>query len=448
MQFISLWCVKGCDNGLRSAVITGVIYFIVLLISFLLGPTAWLYFVGLLLAPILLFSNRRRLRDADHPGQWSWLSLLPFVGVIATLVNISNEVLLLIFVMLAVCIAVYFSSLKADRKRVYLQGYNGPEIKMQRGNSGLSQNNNGKTRVEPTLSADLHSSAQTEEVIQSELTSESVAETETSITANDKRLDEHVAVSSKDSDLESGEALAASTREHESVLQVLHAREPHIRESYISTQEKESDKTAFQAGNKRFSADGSMAKTLTVVIDKMMKISIKAVKLIKQRVQHRDRKVLIGGGIGVITFVLLVIFQFTGHSDNIAPSTATVLPEQPIVRHEAKLPDGFSLVFEDSILIMRWLGETQAPQTLWSLASAKGDQSCSVLTFNNGAKYRPLSVAVLADTAIEARFSPLDNAGIITDVAKRGSVSLCGYKFSLKGSLAVLGKNPVFGDYL
>ncbi|MGL4446289.1 MAG: hypothetical protein ACRCUZ_00955, partial [Shewanella sp.] len=66
----------------------------------------------------------------------------------------------------------------------------------------------------------------------------------------------------------------------------------------------------------------------------------------------------------------------------------------------------------------------------------------------NGTEYRPVTVDLTADSATEARFSPLDTAGIIVDLARRGSLGLCGYKFSLKGSQAVLEQNRTFANYL
>lgn len=106
------------------------------------------------------------------------------------------------------------------------------------------------------------------------------------------------------------------------------------------------------------------------------------------------------------------------------------------------------MALEQDVLIIRWLGERDKPQNLWSIATAKGDKSCSALVFNNGTEYRTITVDLLADSATEARFTPLDTANIITDLARRGSIGLCGYKFSLKGSQAVLEPNRAFGTYL
>ena len=124
------------------------------------------------------------------------------------------------------------------------------------------------------------------------------------------------------------------------------------------------------------------------------------------------------------------------------------VPQESVARSEVRLPDGFSLLLEDQLLIMRWLGEADEPGVIWSLATAKGDNSCAELVFNNGSQYRPVIVELLADTSIEARFTPLDTAAIINDIALRGSIKLCGYNFSLKGSQSALVKSGAFVPYL
>ncbi|WP_299493374.1 hypothetical protein [uncultured Shewanella sp.] len=442
MQFISLWCVKGYDNGVRSAVITGSIYCIILLLSLLLGPTAWLFFFGVLLTPILLLTHRRRLRDSDYPGQWIWLPLLPFIGVIATLVTSDNTVLLLVFISIAVGMMLYFSSLKANRKRVYTQGYAGRSIQLHRGNTGLSQNHRSKKRVEPTLSSEVNQPYQSEQSQDSPSHSSSPQE----ITATQ-------ALSIPSDDINS----AKITEPVESSL---------LQQSAIENHDA-ADQGETSAANQCFNSDGHEQRESCTPADESATQQTKwsrkwpfisqdllsrlRVNLneIKDKIQKSDRKVIIYAS-SVFVLALMLVFWLSINRDGSAELTqaSASLPEPLVERHEAKLPDGFSLVFENNILIMRWLGEVQDPQELWSLAQAKGDKTCAELTFNNGVKYRPLSVVIKPDTAIEARFSPLDNAAIITDVAKRGSVSLCGYQFSLKGSLAVLGKNPIFGDYL
>lgn len=159
----------------------------------------------------------------------------------------------------------------------------------------------------------------------------------------------------------------------------------------------------------------------------------------------------VGGGVGAVLLVLLVWGLWPNADESPAEEAVPSVPSAPITasdRVTLDLPDGFSVALEQDVLIIRWLGERDKPQNLWSIATAKGDKSCSALVFNNGTEYRTITVDLLADSATEARFTPLDTASIITDLARRGSIGLCGYKFSLKGSQAVLEPNRAFGTYL
>lgn len=157
---------------------------------------------------------------------------------------------------------------------------------------------------------------------------------------------------------------------------------------------------------------------------------------------------------GVLVSVMLIASIWSLIPTSEPEVETAALPENTIEsapqidRISTAMPDGFSLVLEDDVLIMRWLGETGTPTNIWSLATAKGDKTCSLMRFNNGTEYRPLVVDLLADTGTEARFSPLDTEAIIVDMARRGNVSLCGYNFSLKGSQAALGKVAAFRTYL
>ncbi|MCS6120741.1 hypothetical protein G3444_17785 [Shewanella baltica] len=159
-----------------------------------------------------------------------------------------------------------------------------------------------------------------------------------------------------------------------------------------------------------------------------------------------------GIGCGVVV-VLALVWGLWPNGDAETGDGAEVVTVNAIAPYAGErvtlaLPDGFSVALEDDILIMRWLGEKGKAQNLWSLATAKGDKTCSLLSFNNGTDYRPVTVDLKADSATEARFTPLDTQAIIVDLARRGSISLCGYKFSLKGSQAILEQNRTFGNYI
>lgn len=160
------------------------------------------------------------------------------------------------------------------------------------------------------------------------------------------------------------------------------------------------------------------------------------------------------GAAGVLGGLVLMLLVW-----GLWPQTEVSIVEAPIVtavpsappssnRETLDMPDGFSVALEQDVLILRWLGERGQAHNLWSIATAKGDKSCSALMFNNGSAYRTVTVDLHADSATEARFSPLDTADIIADLARRSSIDLCGYKFSLKGSQAVLEPSRSFGGYL
>lgn len=170
--------------------------------------------------------------------------------------------------------------------------------------------------------------------------------------------------------------------------------------------------------------------------------------LVQLSPRHRR---LVGLGLGALgTFALIWGVWPSSDTDTAAQSVVNAVPVAPAVgnRQTLEMPDGFSVALEGEVFIMRWLGETGQAHNIWSLATAKGDKTCRTLVFNNGTEYRPVTVDLTADSATEARFSPLDTAGIIVDLARRGSLGLCGYKFSLKGSQAVLEQNRTFANYL
>ena len=158
-------------------------------------------------------------------------------------------------------------------------------------------------------------------------------------------------------------------------------------------------------------------------------------------------------GFGCLSLLLGSLF-WLGGDDATEPVAREAEPEEQIAQAPAAaikqvaMPDGFKVQLEGRVLMLSWLGERGEPGTLWSLASAEGDSSCQNLTFNNGVSYRPMTVSLLADTSTQARFSPLDTPAIINDIAMRGSLTLCGYEFSLKGSQAALAKEPAFRPYL
>ncbi|MCL1094465.1 DUF805 domain-containing protein [Shewanella kaireitica] len=366
MQFSALFCLVGRDNGQRFAVISGLIFFVLLLAAVILGSTAALYVVGILLLPILGLTSYRRLRDSGKTPRLIALTLAPFILVLLTLVHIDSVMLLLTFMVFAALAIGYIAILPSISKASYRQGYSGPIKIVDRAAAKGS-----RVRVEPTLTA-----------------SESHQEAATTTFSN------------SETDFEAGFANGSATDSP--------AQEASLSSSFIKIQR-------WLMANQKMAFSGVAAL--------------------------------------LVCMLLLSVWSLIPNDDASAAEQATTeietLVKAPAVeRKMTTLPDGFSLVLEDDVLIVRWLGETGSPTTLWSLATAKGDRTCAALKFNNGTEYRPVEVSLLADTGTEARFSPLDTEAIIVDMARRGNVSLCGYNFSLKGSQAAIGKVAAFATYL
>lgn len=166
----------------------------------------------------------------------------------------------------------------------------------------------------------------------------------------------------------------------------------------------------------------------------------------------KNRKLI---GALVIAFILLVI-GFTSSLFDGSPKTLQLI-DQPEVETDiassrldpVTFPDGFSIMLSPyQGVIVNWQGDVVANNTLWSLDSAQGDNSCQEVRFNNGDKIRTLSVLVEKDTNYYASFSPLDTQKLLNSIAFRADFSLCGYKFSLKGSQAVLGKSAPYAEII
>lgn len=357
MQFKSLFCIQGCDNGQRFAAISGLIYLGLLLTAVITGAGVVLYFAGVLFLPLLVLSGLRRVRDAARPNQLALLPLLPFICVLLTLIVSGSTMLLLTFMMLAAMVTAIFLVLPSRINRSYVMGYSGPVAMTPTHRVAVSK---GRVRVEPTLST-------------------------------------------------SDEAVQAHSED-----------EPGY---------------DFAPSDTNPAGAASNAVLLTQI----------------QGWLNDNRRTALGVSCGVIAIMFVMsLWSLWPNSTQAGSEPVTAeAPQQPAVqRHSTQMPDGFSLALEQKVLIVRWLGETNEAGEIWSLATARGDKSCAKLTFNNGTGYRPMVVELMPDTGIEARFSPLDTRDIIADMAKRGSVSLCGYHFSLKGSQAALGKVPAFSAYL
>ena len=361
MQYQSLFCFKGLDNGVRFAVISASVYLILLLSFVILGQSAALLVLGCLLAPVLGLSAYRRMRDVAGPTWYASLVLIPLCLFSISLVYAASLTLTVVILIIAALLSLFFARLSPVGKvKSYHQGYAGPAV--------TSVSRAKVRRVEPRLG---------------------------------------------------GHGGVADSDEYD-------VQEP---DAYEDVSEEEQGQTS--SSQQRFS--DSMALRQWIYWAKQNK------KLLFGVVAGLGVLVLIGG-----------LYEALSSADEPANERIQALSEQVIapIREEAKIPDGFSVLLENDVLIIRWLGEKGIAGEIWSLASAKGDRSCAKLSFNDGSHYRPMRVEYMPDTSIEARFSPLDTRGIISDIAMRGSIKLCGYGFSLKGSQSALAKNAAFIPYL
>lgn len=128
---------------------------------------------------------------------------------------------------------------------------------------------------------------------------------------------------------------------------------------------------------------------------------------------------------------------------------------KPIISRHSPLamPDQYMLYLsEHQGLTINWEADEVTSNMIWSQWTTQGDDSCKEVTFNQGEPIRTLSVQVekIGDANINyfAHFSPLDTQALIQALAFRGSFTLCGYNFSLKGSQATLGQSEQYRQWI
>jgi hypothetical protein len=151
----------------------------------------------------------------------------------------------------------------------------------------------------------------------------------------------------------------------------------------------------------------------------------------------------------LIILSLLIILTFTvsylisSISNNYEEIEPTTKPKIEIMRTDrVSFPDNFSLLLSQHHgLIINWQADSSDNEKIWELQNAQGDKSCKEVTFNNGKKIRTTDVVAEDREQYFANFSPLDTESLLQEIAFRGYFTLCGYKFSLKGSQAILGKH-------
>ncbi|QYJ82133.1 hypothetical protein [Shewanella aegiceratis] len=399
MSLNTFFCRQGVDTSLRFLVISGASLCLIYLFSLLFAGHGILLLLALPFIAVSLLSASRRL---IAPQRLLALTVIPGPLLLAMSLVFSEQAwpnwVALILSIWAVGFIVSRPQPKTSAPFDSL-GYCGP----------LMASNQRRTRVEPTLEGDspvlAHASAQ-EHALGQEYARE-----------DEPGFEQASAVAS---DLDAQQVYQSDAK----------------KDKYCQASQSQASHPQDRL------AQG--VNTLGAQLAKLFGISLTAIK-------GHPRGALLG--FGCLSLLLGSLF-WLGGDDATEQVAAESEPEKLIARAPATnikqvaMPDGFKVQLEGKVLMLSWLGERGEPGTIWSLASAEGDNSCKNLTFNNGVSYRPMTVSLLADTSTQARFSPLDTPAIINDIAMRGSLTLCGYEFSLKGSQAALAKEPAFRPYL
>ncbi|MBO2588481.1 hypothetical protein [Shewanella algae] len=462
MLYKSLICIQGYDNGLRHAAISGAVYLLLLVLGLLFGGGSFIWVPGILLAPVLLLSCRRRLGDGGRNPWLSLIALLPWLILLLALSTDQAGSYLIGALVLALALHAGLALLPggsrgrgARSKRDYVQGYCGPVP--------LSAERKSKIRrVEPTLGSDVHGYSDNhaqgysdDHVYQSsDLDNNKPHHSSAGYSAAGQQLEHPLSQAYEPA------SFAAANSDHDISHDAISYGPGRSR--YFDSAPTEVDTSAIdtepgwhtdkQARHKVNSTEpgfddevdrtGSLSVLLLSWRDAVLQLWQRLGSLSAAQRNGLAIAALVTAllGLGLIIWLLWPQAEPNDASGREATEIAAATSDRVTVR----LPDSFSLSLDGDLLRMSWLGDTDAPGPLWDLATAKGDRRCAELVFNNGTGYRPMSVVIGDNGKVEAAFSPLDSQVIVQDMARRGSVKLCGYDFSLKGSQAALGSVPAF----
>lgn len=131
-----------------------------------------------------------------------------------------------------------------------------------------------------------------------------------------------------------------------------------------------------------------------------------------------------------------------------AVDTESSLGKLPHFDESVILPDNFGLGLIGNQLVIQWNGQTTQEGEYWSQSTGHGDRRCQSIQFNSGVEFRPLVVKVQNGSHYFAYFSALDTANLVHNFAMRSHFELCGFSFSLSGTLVPLQAAPAFSQYL
>ncbi|WP_412513738.1 hypothetical protein [Shewanella indica] len=431
MLYKSLICIQGYDNGLRHAAISGAVYFLLLVLGLLSGGGSFIWLPGILLAPVLLLSCRRRLGDGGLNPWLSLIALLPWLILLLTLGSGQEGSYLIGALVLALALHTGLALLPggnrgrgARSQRDYVQGYCGP-VPLS------AERKNKIRRVEPTLGG------------------ASVLEPEPELApgyAAERGATEYNAVHDLSHDAISYGP--GRSRYFDSAPSDGDASEINTEPGWHTDKQARHKVNSAESGfDDEVDRTGSLSVLLLSWRDAVMQLWQRLGGFSAAQSKGFAIAALVTALLG-LGLIIWLLWPQAEPNDASGRDETTEIVAETSDRVTVRLPDSFSLSLDGDLLRMSWLGDTDAPGPLWDLATAKGDRRCAELVFNNGTGYRPMSVVIGDNGKVEAAFSPLDSQVIVQDMARRGSVKLCGYDFSLKGSQAALGSVPAFRQFI
>ena len=393
MPFLqAVFCLKGFDNRSRF-LFTSIIVLLSVIACLIVFPSekTLSFFLLLMLSVVLSLSTKRRLRDAKQNkiGQWIPGSLLLLMSLLSLFIESNGRYILLILPLLSILFFLRYPSKNKKYNSAYILGYYGP-VDLNRYVDDSKHNKIQKQRIEPTLAA-----------------------TSTS----------------------------ESSYINESINEGINKKNNH---SDYPFDDEINNETEYNTTNKH--AEISEIIRLTLLNHRKLTLSFLTITAL----------ILI---IFLVNITLNVINQTNNSLSNKTDnnelsaqqklqnnSQATIITQRD---HLLAMPDNFNLYLSEyKGIIIHWQADQLADSLLWSLSSAQGDKSCQRITFNKGSHIRALAVLVENGSEYFASFSPLDSKELIQALAFRSNFSLCGYRFSLKGTQAVLSKHNQYTSFL
>jgi len=145
-------------------------------------------------------------------------------------------------------------------------------------------------------------------------------------------------------------------------------------------------------------------------------------KIALEWVQDNRQKTLLLGASLLLVSMIGIVVAFWPASIPADVINETIEPQRNIAAssHRLDMPDDFALLLDaNQALIINWQADETISTQLWSVISAKGDKTCSNITFNNNDQVRSTQVLVENASDYFAYFSPLDTQRLIKSVANR-----------------------------